>query len=427
MNQTWFSSANRLAQWLFDGNYRDQMNTYNATPTNTMSFATTGYLNQALQFASNGNVMLNIPYIPLSSTSFTIDVWLYVTGLVNINDNAIFGYCYQTVMYKCLHLTFRLSGSNYHLYFGFFHADCEGVTSIILNTWMHVAFVFDMTTLTQRIYLNGVLENSCTQSSAVTASPTGITIGFLPSFVSVAYFQGYMDQMTVSNRAKSACEVLEVATLVGLFTFDTGSFLIDSGPNSLAAATRSTSSISSGRYAQAIAFNGSNSSYYQISGFLSLGVSSKPFSISLWVRPSILLGVVVHVSAWSSGSGWCIPFLGFSSNGSLLAQVYDGTGSVSVSNGNLSLSTSVWSHVVQTYSATNGLRLYVNNVLVGSQSTTYIVTSAPLYVTLGNALSGAGACILGQVNRSPYKGDIDDFRVYSRELSANDVFILYTN
>ena len=87
----------------------------------------------------------------------------------------------------------------------------------------------------------------------------------------------------------------------------------------------------------------------------------------------------------------------------------------------------MWSHVVQTYSATNGLRLYVNNVLVGSQSTTYIVTSAPLYVTLGNALSGAGACILGQVNRSPYKGDIDDFRVYSRELSANDVFILYTN
>ena len=38
--------------------------------------------------------------------------------------------------------------------------------------------------------------------------------------------------MTVSNRAKFSCEVLEIATLAAHFTFDNGSFLIDSGPNS---------------------------------------------------------------------------------------------------------------------------------------------------------------------------------------------------
>ncbi len=95
-----------------------------------------------------------------------------------------------------------------------------------------------------------------------------------------------MDQMTVSNRVKSACEVLEIATLVAHFTFDTGSFLNDSSPNSLTATTQSTSSISSGRYSQAITFNGSNSSYYQISGFTALRISAKSFSISLWLRPT---------------------------------------------------------------------------------------------------------------------------------------------
>jgi hypothetical protein len=36
-------------------------------------------------------------------------------------------------------------------------------------------------------------------------------------------------------------------------------------------------------------------------------------------------------------------------------------------------------------------------------------------------------CETAQITYSPYKGDIDDFRVYSRELSAADVCTLYTN
>ena len=56
-----------------------------------MSFATYGYVNQAIQFTTNASNMLNVPYIPLSSTSFSIDMWLYITGLLNIQDHGIFG------------------------------------------------------------------------------------------------------------------------------------------------------------------------------------------------------------------------------------------------------------------------------------------------------------------------------------------------
>jgi hypothetical protein len=139
-----------------------------------------------------------------------------------------------------------------------------------------------------------------------------------------------MDQMTVSNRVKSACEILEIATLVARFAFDTGSFLNDSGPNSLQATTQSTSSLSSGRFSQAITFNGSNSSYFQMSGFTALGISNKAFSISLWIRPVSLLGIVLHVSTNVSGTGWCIPFLSFTINGSIIAQIYNGSAQISV-------------------------------------------------------------------------------------------------
>jgi hypothetical protein len=196
--------------------------------------------------------------------------------------------------------------------------------------------------------------------------------------------------MTVSNRAKSSCEILEITTLVARFTFDNGSFLLDSGPNSLSAATtQSTSSVSPGRFSQAINFNGLNSSYFQMSDFSALGSPNKPFSISLWIRPTSLLGIVVHVSSGAAGDGWCIPFLGFATNGSLVAQIWNGSAHVPVTDPALSVSTSVWSHVVQTWSSTNGLRLYINNVLVASRLdsvTVYAASSQIDYITLANPL-----------------------------------------
>ncbi len=193
VNQTWRSSNNLLAEWLFNGSYNDQTNTYNATPANNMTFVPNGYVNQALEFNSNKNQTLIVPYIPLSLTSFTIDMWLYITGFQNPYIIGLFEYCSQLAPYQCLHLGIHQNAAHLYLYFGFYSTDCEGITSLPLNTWMHAAFVFDLTTLTQYIYLNGVLENSCTQSSALNGTPTRITVGFLPIISAahgdVAYFK----------------------------------------------------------------------------------------------------------------------------------------------------------------------------------------------------------------------------------------------
>ena len=125
-----------------------------------------------------------------------------------------------------------------------------------------------------------------------------------------------------------------------------------------------------------------------------------------------------------------MPFLGFADNGSFTDQINNGIGRIAVQDPTFSIPASFWSHVVQTWSSTNGLRLYINNVLVASRlasATTYVASGNVMFLTLGNALNGRGYCDMGQVNALPYSGDIDDFRVYSRKLSENDVCTLYTN
>ena len=235
--------------------------------------------------------------------------------------------------------------------------------------------------------------------------------------------------MTVSDRAKSSYEILEIATLVACFSFDNESFLIDTGPNSLQATAQMTSSISSGRFCQAIAFNGSNSSYFQMSGFTALRTSNRPFSVSVWIRPTHLSGIVLYVATAASGEfSWYMPFLGFTINGSFVVQIWNSK-YISLVDPAFSVSTSVWSHVVQTWSLTNGLCLYINNILAAclNSAKTYAASSEANYLTLGNRLNYTTTNGLGLITGLPYQGDMDEFRVYSRELSAGDVSTLFMN
>jgi hypothetical protein len=225
----------------------------------------------------------------------------------------------------------------------------------------------------------------------------------------------------------SSCETLEKATLAARFSFDGSSPLDDLGPNSVSSSASNCSFVN-GRTLQGILFTGSSSSFFQASGFLSLGIANQAFSFSFWVQPQSLAGTLVHVSSNSTGTGSCAPFIGFASNGSLIAQVKTNTNFVTVSYPSLSLSG--FTHIVQTWSTTNGLRLYVDTILVGSAvASTYLASSAWInYVTVGGCLSGCASCFAvtgNQISAGPFRGVIDDFRVFSRELTTSDVCTLF--
>ena len=183
LNQTWISSTGLLAKWGFDGDFIDATNNYNATAINSPSFVTNGFVNQALTLTANNSQYLYTPYVPLMNTSFTIEVWLYITGYPNPTDHSVLGLCTYPGNDQCLHLTIRKISSIYRLYMSFFGDNCSGINSVPLNRWTHAAFVFDNATLSMSIYLNGILDNQATSALSLQGSPTNVTIGYIPGIV----------------------------------------------------------------------------------------------------------------------------------------------------------------------------------------------------------------------------------------------------
>ena len=184
--------------------------------------------------------------------------------------------------------------------------------------------------------------------------------------------------------------------------------ILDEGPNALSSIAQNVSYASSGHRSDAISFNYSTSS----------------FSISLWLQPDSLIGTLVFVENGTAGFQWCIPFLGFAANDSLVAQVW--TGSARAVFVPILSTSSGWHHVVQTWSSTNRLRLFVNNTLVAVNTVagSYSASSLSNNVKLGNR--PINGCSQGSIPPPyPYRGDLDDFRIYSRELTSDDICALY--
>lgn len=237
-----------------------------------------------------------------------------------------------------------------------------------------------------------------------------------------------MDHIAINQRAKSSCEILESATLAAYYKFDSPNNTISSSPNPIASSASSVTTHLTGYRNQAISFAGTVSSYFQISGLTAFGIDNQPFSISLWVQPTSLSGSLVHLSSTNTGTGsHCFSLLGFDSSGSVVAQVMTSAGTVVSITGPVLQTTSTWTHIVQTWSSTNGLRLYVNRTLAGSITAGTFSTSGttPNYLSLGNCVSGCSSCSTnGITTAGPYTGAVDEWRIYTKELASGDICAL---
>lgn len=116
--------------------------------------------------------------------------------------------------------------------------------------------------------------------------------------------------------------------------------------------------------------------------------------------------------------------ISFDLSGNIVTQVYNSGGSITLTGP--VLSTTTWSHVVQTYSPTNGQRLYINGILSASSvlSTIYTASETPTYLTFGNMLLGVSFCVTPTPVVAVFQGALDELRVYSRELTSTDVCLL---
>ena len=190
------------------------------------------------------------------------------------------------------------------LYLGFFSDDTPANTTVTVNTWYHAAFVYDQTSRQQAIYMNGLLVGQSANSDSLETTSGIFTIGGASIGGSThqdVYYSGYIDHLTISDRAKMPCEIYLDAILACYFTFDLAMFSIDSGPNFLHAVIANATSVF-GRVNQALQLC-SPLSYVAINEITALHVPSPTFTIAMWINPVSVTGgaTLIHTSMLANG------------------------------------------------------------------------------------------------------------------------------
>jgi hypothetical protein len=163
-------------------------------------------------------------------------------------------------------------------------------------------------------------------------------------------------------------------------------------------------------------FNGSNS-YIDIS---TLDFPTNNFSVSVWVylnSVSASSGYDMILTTAKTNSGGYFYFT-FSGN---LLYYYD-TGAGGAVQSSTTASNNQWYHCVLTKSSTNGVKLYLNNVVVGSNSG---FTSDNTSNTTSGGINTIGWYNTGSSTTVNFDGRMDQMRIFNKALSSSEVTTLY--
>ena len=160
----------------------------------------------------------------------------------------------------------------------------------------------------------------------------------------------------------------------------------------------------SGKFGRALSFDGTNDRV-DVPDAASLDLSNG-MTLEAWVNPTTNSG---WRTAMLKERGKDLLYALYASNGAKpTAEVYSGT--ENASPGTAALPLNAWTHLATTYDGTT-LRLFVNGVQVSSKAVTGSMPNT------AEALRIGGNAVWGEY----FAGLIDEVRVYSRALSANEI------
>jgi len=303
----------------------------------------------------------------LYDRSFTAEAWIKLD--VISGDQCLFG-ADASATRQGLHLTIR-SG---RIYMGFYGVDTQGATTLAVDRWYHLAYVYDAAAQTQRVYVDGVEDGVGT--GKVSYLGTGQIL--LGRSHSQYYLRGDMSEARIWDHARSATEILAnkdrrlvgtEAGLVALFPLDegVGSTLTDrvAGRNGTLVAGTWTTGGSLALHASASApkrvLSLASGQYARLPGVQAMLFDSS-FTVEAWVKLDAGGGdqTILGTAATTSREGLHLivrggkPYMGFYTVDTV---------------GVTTLLANTWTHLAWTYDhSTQTQRVYVNGVEDGAES-----------------------------------------------------------
>jgi hypothetical protein len=183
------------------------------------STTTGGRYGRAGQFVdSNGCVEVPDDSSLRATTQLTVAAWIFPTGF-NPASNGILGKRADYVSNSSYTLFVWNNGdTNYHLYADIGNDRFNGTQSFSVNTWYHVAMVFDGSLPAAqrvRLYFNGALDGEFNEAAtSVPVFQTQLHVGCMPAGtppISAQEFIGKVDEVAIWTRALGAQEILRLA------------------------------------------------------------------------------------------------------------------------------------------------------------------------------------------------------------------------
>ncbi len=170
----------------------------------------------------------------------------------------------------------------------------------------------------------------------------------------------------------------------------------------------SAPSWTTGKVGKALSFDGIDDHTKTGGVFTSLGTSNTPYSFTGWFKANSgeTDGNIIHMSSLATGgAGWCLPPVALDA-GKLTA--FSWNGGLVTATGATTVQANTWYHFGITWDSTNGLRVFLNGRLDGSQSqTNYSASGSSNYIFLGftpNQCSG---------NQGWFNGSVDQVKIYN--------------
>ncbi|MFU8853054.1 LamG-like jellyroll fold domain-containing protein [Micromonospora sp. SL1-18] len=360
--------------------------------------------------------------------SFSVSAWVRLT---NLSHNSV-----ALTQVGAHASTFTLYYSSYYKHWIFNRtpadADADNYTRAVsttvpaVDTWTHLAGVYDAPAQQIRLYVNGVLE-ATTAFTFPWAGAGGLQIGRSKvNSVLGEYFAGDIDAVKAYDRVLLPGELQQVPRLAGHWKLDetTGTTAADSAGGHPATWSSTGVSRTAGVSGNAVAVDG-------ISGVLTASGpavrTDGSYTVTAWVRPDSLTrnGIAVSQSggavsgfnlgySWSDDYGmylWSVRTSASDASGSALREAVDPFDTPI---------TGTWAQLTAVYDAqTHQLRLYVNGQAVAETA------HASAWNAGGGLLIGRGQA--PNVSFPQYfTGGIDEVRVYAGVLSDQEIFDSYS-
>ena len=263
------------------------------------------------------------------------------------------------------------------------------------------------------------IKRSTTSGGPYVEIGTSGTTGFTDATASVGALYHYV--VRAENTAGASADSAEISarsdSLALHLKFDEtgGTVASDSSGHARDASLVNGPAFTAGSIDNALTFTRTSSHYATLPTGVVSGLTD--FTISAWVKPASLDNWA-RVFDFGSGTGTFMYLTTRnSSNGRPLFSIKVGGGSEQQVVAASALSTSVWTHLAVRFSGSTAT-LYINGVASGTNNA---ITFKPsdMGATTQNYLGRS------QASGDPYfNGSLDDFRIYSRALSTDEITLL---